>query len=169
MRRRDECPANHTPRPTGWRAPRVALVLCALLLLTSCKVNAMGKMCLFSAVHGVVLEHGQPVAGATIERSYNWAWKNRSGNDQATTDARGEFSLPAIWGSSVFGSLLPHEPMVEQTILIHVAGKTYKGWMLDKHNYAENGELGGRQIDIVCRLEAEPSHHGKVYGICEPR
>ena len=127
----------------------------------------MGKMCLFSAVHGVVLEHDKPVAGATIERSYNWAWKNQNGGDQTTTDATGTFALPAIWGSSLLGSLLPHEPVVEQTILIHHAGKTYDGWMMFKHNYDENGELKGRPISLVCRLEAAPTRHGEFYGICE--
>jgi len=129
----------------------------------------MGKMCLFSAVHGVVLDHDKPVAGATIERSYNWAWKNQNGGDQTTTDATGTFALPAIWGSSFFGSLLPHEPFVEQTILIHHDGRTWKAWMLDKRNYDENGELGGRPISLICRLEAEVSHHGEAYGICEPQ
>ncbi len=129
----------------------------------------MGKMCLFSAVRGVVLDHGKPVAGATIERSYHWAWKDQAGGDSTVTDDKGGFAFPAIWGHSLLGSLLPHEPFVEQTILIHHAGNTYKAWMLDKRNYKENGELGERPVSLVCRLEAEIEHHGKVYGICEPQ
>ena len=129
----------------------------------------MGNLCLFSAVTGIVLEHDQPVAGATIERTYEWRWKNESGRDEVRTDAQGGFSLPAITRGSLFGALLPHEPFVRQTILIHHAGRTYKGWMLNKGEYAENGELGGRPISLVCRLEAAPEHHGEVYGICEPQ
>ena len=158
-----------------WRFSRIGprllpgLLVCVLLLTTADEANAMGKMCLFSAVRGVVLDHGKPVEGARIERSYKWSWKNEGGSDQATTDAQGAFALPAIWGHSLLGSLLPHEPFVEQTILIHHAGNTYKAWMLDKRNYNENGELGGRPVSLVCRLEAEVVHHGKVYGICEPQ
>jgi hypothetical protein len=145
------------------------LLACALLLTTADEANAMGKMCLFSAVRGVVLDHDKPVVGATIERSFEWKWKNENGGDKTTTDAQGAFALPAIWRSSLFGALLPHEPFVRQTILIQHAGNTYKAWMFNKGEYGENGELGGRPISLICRLETEPTHHGEVYGICEPQ
>ena len=128
----------------------------------------MGRMCLFSAVKGVVLDHGVPVEGATIERSYDWGWKNQSGSDNTLTGENGEFALPAIWGWSILGSLLPHEPFVTQTILITHGGKSYKGWLMDKRGYEENDELDGRPISVTCRLDTEPARHGKVFGICEP-
>lgn len=59
---------------------------------------------------------------------------------------------------------LPH---VEQDILIHHAGNTYKAWMFSKHDFDEHGELDGWPIELVCRLEAAIMHHGEVYGICE--
>ncbi len=129
----------------------------------------MGKMCLFSAVRGVVLDHGKPVVGARIERSYDWDWKGTKGQDETSTDAHGAFAMPALWGRSLLGSLLPHEPVVEQTILIQHGGNTYRAWMFDRHNYSENGELHGKAISLICRLEAEVTHHGAVYGICEPQ
>lgn len=129
----------------------------------------MGNLCLFSAVTGVVLDHGRPVEGARLERSYEWRWKPESGRDETRTDADGRFRLPAITRGSLLGSLLPHEPFVRQTLLIHHAGRTYQAWMFNKGEYAENGELGGRPISLVCRLEASPEHHGEVYGICEPQ
>lgn len=128
----------------------------------------MAKMVLFSAVRGTVLENGRPVSGATIEREFRWAWKDEVGTDHAVTSAQGEFSLPPIVRSSFLGSLLPHEPMVRQTILIRHAGKTYKAWMFDKGNYDDNGELKGRPIVMRCRLEAEPvRQQGELFGICE--
>jgi len=142
---------------------------CALLLTTVDEANAMGKMCLFSAVRGVVLDHGKPVVGATVERSYKWAWNDQSGGDKTVTDEKGAFGFPAIWGHSLLGSLLPHEPVVDETILIHHAGQAYKAWMFTRGNYTENGELNGRPIVLVCRLEAEVTHHGQVYGMCEPQ
>ena len=156
-----------------WRPPRIGplmvfvVLVGALLLTTANEAKAMGKMCLFSAVRGVVLDHGKPVAGARIERSYKWAWKDQAGADETTTDAQGVFTLPAIWGRSLLGSILPHEPFVEQTILIQYGGATYNAWMLDKRDYDENGELDGRPISLLCKLEAEPVHHGRVFGICE--
>ena len=107
----------------------------------------MGKKCLFSAVKGVVLDHGRPVEGAIIERSYKWSWKDQSGGDNTTTDARGAFSLPVIWGHSLSASLLPHEPLISQTILIKYGGKSYDAWLFS------NGA-----IKRTMSLMAAPSH-----------
>jgi len=146
----------------------VAPLSCAFFLLVIDEASAMGKKCLFSAVTGVVLDHGKPVEGAVIERSYEWSWKNQKGGDQAATDAEGAFSLPVIWGRSLSASLLPHEPNVRQTLLITYQGKTYDGWFFNKGDYRENDELG-RPIRLVCRLESEPQRRGEVFGICEPQ
>ena len=160
----------HTAKRAMW--PRAASIAGGLLALAAALPAlawgmSMGKFCLFSAVEGVVLERGQPVPGAQIERSYSWTWKKQQGTDQASTDAQGRFQFPAIQGSSFFRGFLPHEPMVEQTILIHHGGKTYKAWMFDKRNYEQNGELAGKPIVLSCSLETEPRHSGKVFGICE--
>lgn len=158
-----------------WRYPRIGRsMLCVglvfvLLLTTIGEANAMGKMCLFSAVRGVVLDHGRPVEGARIEQDWEWDWNATKGHQEAVTDQQGAFALSSVWRRSLLASLLPHEPVVVQTILIHFSGKTCKAWMFDKHTYRENGELGNRPIKIVCRLEAEVTHHGKVYGICQPQ
>lgn len=153
----------------GWLKPMAAFGLALLMTTTACEAYAMGKMCLFSAVKGVVLDHGAPVEGAVIERSYKWAWKDQSGSDSSTTDVRGAFSLPAIWGRSLLGSILPHEPYVRQTVLIKYGGKSYEAWLFNKAGYEENDELDGRPIALVCRLEVEPTRRGKVFGICEPQ
>lgn len=127
----------------------------------------MGRMCLFSAVRGVVLDHGKPVEGARIEQSWEWGWNDTKGHQEAVTDQRGTFAFSPVWRHSLMASLLPHEPVVVQTILVHFAGETYKAWMFDKHTYKENGELGNKPVEIICRLEADVTHHGKIYGICE--
>lgn len=144
------------------------VLACVLLLTTADEAMAMGKMCLFSAVRGVVLDHGKPVEGARIEQRFEWDWNGSKGGNEVSTDFQGAFFLPAIWGKSLLGSLLPHEPVVEQTIIIHAGGNSFNAWMLDKRNYRENGELGNRPISLICRLEARLAHHGDVYGICEP-
>ena len=146
------------------RALRPLLAAGLLLALSG---TSMAKMVIFSAVQGRVLEQGEPVAGAVVEREFRWAWKDETGTDRATSGADGSFSLPAIERSSFLGSLLPHEPMVRQTILIRHGGKTYKAWMFDKGNYDNNGELKGRPIVMVCRLENAPKKTGEVFGICD--
>ena len=127
----------------------------------------MAKMVIFSAVKGKVLLDGKPVAGAAVEREFRWAWKNETSTDSTASDANGDFALPVIERSSITGSLLPHEPMVRQTIIIKHAGKVYKAWMFDKGNYDNNGELGGKPIVMTCRLETQPVRRGEVFGICD--
>ena len=129
---------------------------------------------LFSAVRGVVVSNGQPVPGATIERTYEWGWKSSSGKDQAATNAKGEFQLPEVVESAFFG-WLPHQAMVRQTIQIKHAGKVYDAWLYTKSNYKANGELNGRPIVLHCSLEAPAQRKESgvpnrwVNGICELR
>lgn len=127
----------------------------------------MADMTIFSAVQGQVMSGGQPVAGASVERSWRWTWKKENGTETATTSDDGSFAFPAVARRSLFGGLIPHEPFVEQTILIRHRGQTYKAWMLDKRDYENNGELAGKPIRLLCRLEAPFQRHGRVSGICE--
>jgi hypothetical protein len=129
--------------------------------------EAMAKMVIFSAVQGKVLLNGNAVKGAEIVRRYKWTWKREEAEDRTLTDEAGKFSMPSIERSSLLGSLLPHEPVIEQTITIRHQGRDYNAWMLDKRDYDLNGELQGKPIVMTCHLEAEPARHGKVFGICE--
>ena len=157
--------------PRRWSPVWLAL----LALAATGEVQAMGKMCMFSAVQGVVTEHGKPVPGAVIKRSFFWHWKSERGSDQTVTDAQGHFELPAIWRSSLFGSLLPHEPVVEQQISIEYGGKSYVAWSFMKGSYQEDDEIFGRSIELRCPLESEPIKHRlkenyiehDIFGICE--
>ena len=131
----------------------------------------MFKVCLFSPVKGKVVLNGQPVVGAVIERSYDWAWKNQKGRDETTTDQHGEFSLPAIYGTMILGKVAPHEPSINQEILIKFDGKSFGAWYTFKRDYAEYGELGGalngQPIDLLCDLEKKITNHGEYGGIGE--
>jgi len=129
--------------------------------------EAMAKMVIFSAVQGKVLLNGSAVKGAEVVRRYRWTWKREDGEDRTFTDEGGKFSMPPIERSSLLGSLLPHEPVIEQTITIRHLGRDYDAWMLDKRDYDLNSELQGKAIVMTCHLEAEPARHGKVFGICE--
>lgn len=125
----------------------------------------MANMVIFSQVKGTVLENGKPVAGALVERQFEW--NSETVSDSATTGMDGAFSLPAVLRKSSFlDRFLPSEAMVKQTILIKSDGKSYKAWFHFKRNYDDNGEIG-KPIHMTCRLEREPERHGEVFGICE--
>jgi len=166
--RRQADPATATRRRRLWPIAGLAVLAAALaFLLPPTEALAMSKMCLFSEVSGVVLDHGQPVAGATLERSWFWHWKDQKGGDSTQTDSQGAFRCPSVFGGSLLGSFLPHEPFVEQKILIQHGGKTYRAWVFEKGSYRENDELNGKPIRLVCRLEKDPVRKDNVFGICE--
>lgn len=129
----------------------------------------MGQLCLFSAVEGIVLSQGKPVSNAVLSRQFVWTWGKESGTDETRTNAAGEFTLPAIFRNSLTASFLPHQPLIEQTLLIKHQNREYKAWMFDKMDYQENSELGGKPIFLRCSLETEPSRKNGVYGICDIR
>ncbi len=157
------------PRAIHWLLP---LTVVALNSICSQKAHAMGKMHLFSAVRGVVLLKGKPVAGALVEQDYFWHWKDQRGVAVVKTDASGNFQFPQVTGASFMGSILPHEPVVEQTIRITYEGQDYMAWSHERGNYSANGELAGRSISLLCDLDRAPFYKGprdSVYGICELR
>lgn len=147
----------------------LTVLIAAVALFLVLQGSVMAKMVLFSAVDGVVTLNGAPVAGAKVRREFNWGMKDENGGDSTVTDANGRFSLPVITRRSWL-AFLPHEPVVQQTILIDVAGTSYKAWMYFKRNYDNNGELR-RPIRLACRLEsdpdARPASYNTVFGICD--
>lgn len=131
----------------------------------------MGKLYLFSEVKGVVVHNGEPVAGAVVEQSYRR--DDEQGRAETKTDAQGQFRFAAVIKQSLLASIRPHQPLIHQSLLIKHEGTTYKAWLYDKLNYAENGELDGKPISLYCSLEAPLEHTeirskvNAVYGICE--
>jgi hypothetical protein len=140
------------------------VVLLVLLFLSG--ENALAKMVMFSEVKGQVLHSGNPVAGAVVKREFNWGWTDETSSEQVKTNSEGKFDFPEVTRSSFWGSFLPHEISIQQSILIIAEGKTFDAWFLNKRNYDVNGEIG-KPISITCRLEAEKKRSGEVYGICD--
>jgi len=50
------------------------------------------------------------VRAQVLVRACDWHRNNDEGGDRAVTNGAGEVALPAIEGSPLLGSLLPHEP-----------------------------------------------------------
>ena len=137
----------------------------------------MIKLCLFSPVKGLVVFKGQPIIGAIIERSCQWNWrKYKTETDQTITDKKGEFIMPGIYSWMGIVQLVPHEPVIHQSILIKHGGVTYNAWHHMKGGYGEYAELSiaslrgtlpdlnGKAIDLYCELTVEPTNHGGVSG-----
>jgi len=138
-----------------------------VVLLGCLQGTAMAKKVIWSPMTGRVTLNGQPAAGAVLVRNFVWEWKDEAGSDQTVTNAAGEFSLPAIERSTLLGSLLPHQPVIKQAMVIEYKGVKYKAWNFHKMDYTINSENGDRPINVTCRLEAERALHGQVTGLCE--
>ncbi len=172
------------------RARFLAGIATMLALAWLSEAHGMGKVVLFSPVSGIVLSHGKPVAGAVLKRHVFWRWGNKAYDDETTTDAAGRFAFPERSATMLLGSVLPHEPFIEQKIAIDTGGKSYVAWNGEKRSYELNSELsyfdrtnidnptpgsGGvryladpaKPIRIVCSLETPArALSDRVSGIC---
>ena len=128
----------------------------------------MGSKVIFSELHGQVLAADAPVAGASVDRSWNWGLTDEKGSDRTITDADGQFRLPEVSRRAGLKGLLPHEPFVEQTIRVTHAGETRDVWMHDRRNYRAGGELGPQAaataLSVIIVLDAPVAHNGPIYG-----
>lgn len=123
--------------------------------------------CVFSKVEGVVLEDGNPVQGAEVERYYKWGGgSNRPIINRVKTDEQGIFNFPATYEHSIIASIFPIQPSINQKIIIQYQSKSYEAYLFWKSNYQENGELDGKPLHLVCDLKNEPSRMGGFYGVC---
>lgn len=130
-------------------------------------MGIFGSKVMFSAVHGRVLLNGQPVAGAEVERRYQWGWNKSEGQQTVRTDANGAFSFPVARASSATASLVPHEPVIFQELIIRHQGKKYFAWLYTKHNYDEDGELEGKKLNLECELSHASTNNGTFTGLAE--
>jgi hypothetical protein len=153
---------------------KLAAVLVALAVFWSFglpEVRAMGlfdRLVLCSEVHGTVLQGGQPVAGAELVQKVVWSDDpNEIPPQRTTTDATGAFRFPPVERSAGLRRMIPAQPMMLQTITIHVEGQEYLAWRYGKDSYDNRSELDGRPLNLVCELTHAPENDGKHYAICK--
>ena len=138
---------------------KTLIFLTIFLLPMMASAMAFAKpLYLFSELNGTVFRADKPVSGAKIERRYVWHWKDKTGEEIVVSDADGRFHFPAATESSLSARLMPHEPVIQQTIVISVDGKEYLAWKFTKHNYAEDGELLGKKLNLHCDLDASEEY-----------
>lgn len=131
----------------------------------------MASKVLFSPVRGVVVRDGVPVGGATVERTYRWVLKDVRGRDTVVTDPDGTFRFDAATGSGLLSSIMPHEPIIEQKIVITHDGQAFEAWVYSKRDYVENGEAK-RPLVMRCDLQTPPravaiDDFRRYFGLCD--
>ena len=132
----------------------IIFLLFTLLGGTAVGLTDIGKVCVFSAISGVVTLNGQPVAHAKLVRT---ASKEREHQDETTTDENGYFSFPAMYERSI-AKFLPMEFVAKQKIMIEHNGKSYKLWSGVKGKPDENVEARGKPLIVECQLNNDISH-----------
>jgi len=127
----------------------------------------IGKICLFSEVNGQVLLNGKPLANTIVKQQYIWGQKPVE--RMVKTDAEGNFKFDAVFVRSL-AKYMPVEAVIQQEIIIENNKEEYKGWSSVKRNFDENGELAGREINILCELtnefRSEEIGLNLIQGIC---
>ncbi len=114
----------------------------------------IGKLCIFSAISGVITLNGQPVAHARLIRTGE---KERTHQDETTTDENGYFAFPPMYERSI-AKFLPMEFVASQTIMVEYKGKKYKLWSGVKWKPEENAESRGKPLVVQCQLEIDDKY-----------
>lgn len=145
------------------------LLVAAALLLVISGGSAMGlftSLVLFSPVSGVVLKDGAPVEEAEIRQELR-LFDEKLPVQRALSDSSGRFHFAIVERRAGLSRIVPHEPVITQTIIITYAGKEYEAWIHTKNSYELNSELDGHPLRLQCELSREPDFEGKHYGICK--
>jgi hypothetical protein len=126
-------------------------LVCALLGALAMSILNPTKTCVFSAVKARLMMSGAPLEGVTVIRRWEW---HELREETTVTDARGNFSFPAAFESSIT-RMLPMELVVAQGLYVKVGGEEKKFWSNSKRAPQENAEYDGRPISLVCELTHE--------------
>ncbi|APR68910.1 hypothetical protein CN03_16330 [Thalassolituus oleivorans] len=124
------------------------------------------KVCLFSAISGVITLNGEPAKGAHVKRIVEKFYSSGHNTDETMTDDNGYFELPAVFDQSFLGKFLPGEFVAPQQIFVTYEGEEYKIWAGVKRTREENAEARGDELAVQCQLDSEPqaiSVNGSFY------
>lgn len=110
---------------------------------------------------------GDPVAGVTVQRS--WDWRGKSGQDDAVTDAEGRFAFDAVPARRGLFGRLPAQVVVNQSYTAMLPEGPFEFLFISTRSLAPNSETGGPDFDVVCRMGVEPGFDGFHWGTCTLR
>jgi hypothetical protein len=135
------------------------LVFLALSLMASGALSMFlfepKKVCLFSAISGVITLNGEPVKGAHVRRVVEKFYSSGHNTDETMTNDSGYFEMPAVFDQSRLGKFLPGEFVVPQQVFVTYEGEEYKIWEGVKRTREENAEARGKALVVQCELNKE--------------
>lgn len=133
-----------------------AFALATALFLGGASMAVGKTITLASAMTGQMVDaSGAPAAGVTVVRT--WRMNDKQGEARAVTDAQGRFAFPAVEQRSFFAAILPGTPVIDQQFTHDRDGSPAMFLRLTKLSFAPDAELEGRPLNVVCRVDAEPT------------
>lgn len=157
------------------RLSLIFIVPLSLIFLLAEAPMALGKsLILASEFNGKLVDgNGEPQSGIKVARTWNWAWGDETGSDEATTGADGSFSFPEVTGSSWSAGIVPHSPSIRQEVKAEGPNGEVLLYSVNKSTYDRDSEntlddrLKGPGVNLVCRIDLEPSGDGPFWGTCQ--
>jgi len=114
-------------------------------------MSDVGKVCLFSAISGVITLDGMPVKNSRLVRIGD---RDGAKTDETTTDENGYFEFPAMLERTIT-KFLPQEFVASQKIFVYYRDNRYEMWDGIKRTPEENTESRGQPLVVTCELNSE--------------
>ena len=133
----------------------------------------MKQAVLFSAVEGQVVRGGQPVAGATLVRQWEFAEQKVVGRDETQTDATGRFHFDAVIHTYQPSRFFAQQTFIEQQIHVSAGGQEWAAWIGSKFDLDAGTEVSRRPVKptdatvplrVIIDLDASEALRGRVLG-----
>lgn len=136
-------------------------LVCGIYLFIEIRGERVDGLVLFSAVKGRLLDHGEPVVGARIERETSWNMEKETRLEFTITDAEGRFSFPEMKGSARFGLMHRyfHIPVVLESLFLLGDSKPTMLYTYGRSTYQALEETGLSEIELDCDLRAQRSEN----------
>jgi hypothetical protein len=116
-------------------------------------------MTLCSPLKGQLLNKDVPMAGREIVRTYRGGFHDSKGEQKVVTDKLGRFVFPEIVEKSFWAGIIPHEPVITQSISLKHSTEEERILQFVKRSYELNSEYGvkygGRPIEIILDTSLE--------------
>ena len=146
----------------------ISIALAGLLILAGYSTAMARTFVICSPITGqLVWSDGSPAAGVRITR--DWDWDGKTGGDETTTDASGEFSFPVVERRAGLRRFLPGETRIFQTYLAHSDKGTTEILKISKPNLDLHGEFEGKPLDMRCTADAEAGSGDLFWSTCNLR
>lgn len=121
-----------------------------------------------SALQGVILSSGAPIANAKIKRTLRWNGNDEGVDEEFTTDEKGAFTLPAYTLPLKLGAL---EQFVAKTDVYVFHNGEYKAiWVESKLANELKESIDSQRTNMTCELangvSRVPVEHGLLGTIC---